>query len=178
MEPKLNEFFATYERANSESDISRIADLYADVFLFAGRQGVQPVKNEDFLKLLPRRKDHIKSLGLLHSKVISLEEVNLDAKYVLAKTVWRMTFQKATGGTTDTEIFSNLHIGTKREYAQGRGPDRPPGPYDESEGTGTGVVSGTSFGTVDCRIGRLGKIRVAKSRIINTHKRSGRSAAW
>src|ERR1700730_2138697 len=113
MEPKLNEFFATYERANSESDISRIADLYADVFLFAGRQGVQPVKNEDFLKLLPRRKDHVKSVGLLHSKVISLEEVNLDAKYVLAKTVWRMTFQKATG-TTDTEI-SATYILERRE---------------------------------------------------------------
>jgi ketosteroid isomerase-like protein len=110
MEPKLNEFFATYEKANSESDISRIADLYADVFLFAGPQGVQPVKNEDFRKLLPRRKDHIKSLGLLHSKVISLEEVNLDAKYVLAKTVWRTTFQKATGGTTDTEISATYNL--------------------------------------------------------------------
>src|SRR5258708_35480061 len=35
-----------------------------------------------------------------------------------------------------------------------------------------------SFGTVEGRIGPLESIRVAKSRIINTHERSGRSAAW
>jgi hypothetical protein len=35
-----------------------------------------------------------------------------------------------------------------------------------------------SFGTVEGVIGLLGNIPALKSRIINTHKRSGRSAAW
>lgn len=113
MDQELNGFFAIYERANSESDISRIADLYADLFLFGGPQGVQPVKKEDFLKLLPKRKEHFKSIGLLNSKVTSLEEVNLDAKYVLARTVWRMTFQKATGGTIDIEAIATYILERK-----------------------------------------------------------------
>ena len=103
MDQQLNGFFARYERANSESDISAIADLYAEVFLFAGPQGVQSVKKGDFLRIIPRRKEHFKSVGLLDSKVTSLEAVNLDAKYLLAKTVWRMTFKTADGTiATDT----------------------------------------------------------------------------
>lgn len=113
MDQELNGFFARYERANSESDISGIADLYADVFLFGGPQGVQSVKKEDFLRVIPRRKEHFKSVGLLDSKVMSLEEVNLDAKYVLAKTVWRMTFQKAAGGTIDTETSATYILERK-----------------------------------------------------------------
>jgi ketosteroid isomerase-like protein len=118
MDLELNTFFERYERANSESDISGIADLYADVFLFGGPQGVQSVKKEDFLKLIPRRKEHFKSLGLLDSKVTALEELNLDAKYVLAKTVWRMTFQKATGGTTDTESAATYILERKDNTLQ------------------------------------------------------------
>lgn len=113
MDQVLNGFFARYERANSESDISRISDLYAEVFLFGGPQGVQSVKKEDFLKVIPRRKEHFKSIGLLDSKVTSLEEVNLDAKYVLAKTVWRMTFKKGAGGTIDTETSATYILERK-----------------------------------------------------------------
>lgn len=90
-------FFKSYERAISESDVSAIAAQYADNFMFAGPQGVQSVKKDDFLKVVPRRKEYFASIGLLDSKVTSVDEMSLDSKYLLVKTTWSMTFEKPTG---------------------------------------------------------------------------------
>lgn len=113
MDQETRAFLEQYERANSESDISGIADLYADSFMFGGPQGVQSVKRDDFLKVIPRRKEHFRSIGLLESKVISLDEVSLDSKYVLAKTVWRMSFKKSPDVKMDTETSATFILERK-----------------------------------------------------------------
>ena len=48
------EFFRLYEQANRDFDVQLIAKLYADTFMFGNPQGVQAVKKEDFVKVLPR----------------------------------------------------------------------------------------------------------------------------
>jgi hypothetical protein len=77
---EVKEFFDGYERANAEFEVQRIAALYADVFMFGDPQGVQSVKKEDFVRVLPRRKEFFKSVGLLSSKIESLEASKLDSK--------------------------------------------------------------------------------------------------
>ena len=52
---EVKEFFERYERANAEFEVQRIAALYADVFLFGNPEGVQSVKKEDFVRVLPKR---------------------------------------------------------------------------------------------------------------------------
>jgi len=101
-------FFKQYEQAISESDLSAIATRYADAFMFGGPQGVRSIKKDDFLKAVPRRREYFASIGLLESKVISIDETSLDAKYLLVKTVWSMTFAKPTG--------SNKEIRTSATY--------------------------------------------------------------
>jgi hypothetical protein len=81
---EVKEFFDGYERANTDFEPQRIATFYADVFMFGAPQGVQSVKKEDFVRVLPRRKEFFKSAGLVSSKVESLEASKLDSKYVLA----------------------------------------------------------------------------------------------
>jgi hypothetical protein len=61
---KAEEFFRLYEQANNDFDAQLISKLYADTFMFANLQGVQAVKKEDFVKVLPRRKDFMKAAGL------------------------------------------------------------------------------------------------------------------
>jgi hypothetical protein len=92
----VSNFFATFERSLSESDVSTVASLYADVFLFGGPRGVQTVNKTDFLKLLPKRKDYFASMGLGKSTVASIDEIPLDAKYILARVVWQMTLKIAS----------------------------------------------------------------------------------
>lgn len=94
------EFFRLYEQANRDFDAQLIAKLYADTFLFGNPQGVQAVKKEDFVKVLPRRKEFMKTVGLLSSSVDSVQVSTLDSKYVLVRTVWNMSFR----GTTEDEV--------------------------------------------------------------------------
>ena len=69
----MKDFFSIYETANARFDVEKIAASYANSFMFGGPEGVQSVKKEDFLRVLPRRKEFFKSLGLTSSKIVSLE---------------------------------------------------------------------------------------------------------
>ena len=65
---EVNSFFSGYETANATFDVEKIAACYADIFMFGGPEGVQCVKKDDFLKVLPRRKEFFRSRGLVSSK--------------------------------------------------------------------------------------------------------------
>lgn len=97
MSQSVRAFFEEYERAISTSDAPKMAAQYADVFLFGGPQGVQCVKKDEFLKVLPRRKEYFSSMGLLSSKVTSVDEISLDTRYLLARTGWKMVFSQPAG---------------------------------------------------------------------------------
>jgi len=104
---RIREFFNGYENANTEFDPQRLAACYAEVFMFAGPAGVQAVKKEDFLKVLPRRKEFFKSAGLVSSTIESLETSTLDSKYAMAKIVWRLRFALNAGNPIDSEISAS-----------------------------------------------------------------------
>ncbi len=61
----VKSFFTRYEAANAIFDVEQIAACYAEVFMFGGPAGVQCVKKEDFLTVLPRRKEFFRSRGLV-----------------------------------------------------------------------------------------------------------------
>ena len=108
----VEEFFRSYEQANNDFDVQLIAKLYAETFMFGNPQGVQAVKKEEFIKVLPRRKDFMKTAGLVSSRVDSAEASTLDSKYILVKTVWNMLFRTSNGGavarkTSATYILSS-----------------------------------------------------------------------
>ena len=69
---EVKSFFTRYEAANAIFDVEQIAACYAEVFMFCGPEGVQCVKKEDFLKVLPRRKEFFRSRGLVSSNIDSL----------------------------------------------------------------------------------------------------------
>jgi len=107
------EFFRLYEQANRDFDVQLIAMLYADTFMFGNPQGVQAIKKEDFVKVLPRRKEFMKTAGLLSSRVDSVQTSTLDSKYVLVKTVWNMSFRgthadEVTRKISATYVLSNI----------------------------------------------------------------------
>jgi hypothetical protein len=97
MDQRVNEFFSQYERANSSSDVSAIGGLYADTFMFGGPNGVQAIKKDDFLKVIPKMKAHFSSMGLSETQLQTVETNPLDSQYLLAKVVWRMKFRNSCG---------------------------------------------------------------------------------
>lgn len=93
--PDVRSFFSRFEAANAAFDVDQIAALYAEVFLFGGPEGVRSVTKEDFRKVLPRRKEYFRSLGLAASNIDSLTASALDSKYMLVKVVWNMRFERS-----------------------------------------------------------------------------------
>jgi hypothetical protein len=100
----VEKFFEEFERGTNASGPELVESQYGDVFMFAGPQGVQAIKRDDFLKALPKRVGFFKTIGLTSSKIRALEETRLDDKYVMVKVYWEMRFEKAGGQPTVDEI--------------------------------------------------------------------------
>jgi len=115
---RVRQFFDAYERANAEFDVQKIAALYADTFMFGGPQGVQCVKKEDFVKVLPKRKEFFKAAGLASSRVTSVEASALDSKYMLAKVTWQMRFDRAGGTPIESDAFTTYVLSRDNDSLQ------------------------------------------------------------
>jgi hypothetical protein len=90
----VRKFFEDYESGIIGPDLELLASRYSDSFMFASPQGVQPIKKDDFLKVLPKRQGFFKTVGLTSSKIQALEETRLDDNYVMVKAYWNMRFEK------------------------------------------------------------------------------------
>jgi ketosteroid isomerase-like protein len=118
MNMRIKEFFDQYEAANADFDVVKIASFYADVFMFAGPQGAQAVKKDDFLKVLPRRKEFLKSLGLVSSKVERVEASELDSQYVLARVLWKMRIAPSGRDPAESENSSSYVLRHSGDWFQ------------------------------------------------------------
>jgi len=117
MNQRVTEFFLQYERANSLFDVSEIGGLYADTFMFGGPNGVQAVKKEDFLKVVPKRKSQFSSMGLSETQLQSVEVSPLDSKYLLAKVRWRMKLQNSSDSSRHLDISATYILLRESEDA-------------------------------------------------------------
>jgi hypothetical protein len=115
MNPLVSKFFAIYEKSLSEAAVSTVAALYSDVFMFGGPRGTQQVKKDDFLKVLPGRKAYFMSIGLQESKIGSIDEISLDAKYILAKVLWKMTVKNCAEASRQFETRTTYILEIKNE---------------------------------------------------------------
>jgi len=106
MDELVKAFFETYEKANATSDFAAIGDLYAETFLFADQDAAQSVRRADFLKIIPRMKDHFASLGLIGTRLSSVETTELGTRYRLAKVGWAMSLRVANGAVKKLDAFA------------------------------------------------------------------------
>jgi len=93
----VGEFFAVYARATASVDAGVLGSAYAEQFMFASPSGVQAVRREDFLKVVPKRKAFFTALGLKSSEIRRLEETVLDEQYLQVKVYWAFVFEKDPG---------------------------------------------------------------------------------
>jgi len=115
MDQLVKDFLERYERANACSDWAAIGKLYADTFMFGGVKGVQVVRKDDFLKLVPKMKAHFTSLGLSETQLQTVDASAIDAKYLLAKAAWKMTVRHLAGDRRQVDAFSTYILERKQE---------------------------------------------------------------
>ena len=115
---EVRSFFTGYEMANAIFDVEQIAACYADVFMFGGPEGVRCVKKEDFLKVLPRRKEFFRSRGLVSSNIDALDASTLDSKYTLVKAIWNMRFERGASEPISSQNAASYIISRTGERFQ------------------------------------------------------------
>jgi hypothetical protein len=93
----IQEFFDPYAKATGSLDLAFLGSAYGDTFMFAYPGGVQAVKRDDFLKVVPKRGAFFRAAGLMASEVSRLEEMRLDEKHTLVKSYWPLRFEKDPG---------------------------------------------------------------------------------
>ena len=101
---RVKAFFDQYELNIGGSDPTAIAAQYGEAFVFAGPQGTQAVKRDDFVTVLPKRQGFFKSVGLRSSTVAALEETRVDDGWVLVKAQWRLTFEPTAMPASDIDV--------------------------------------------------------------------------
>ncbi len=108
----IERFFRTFESNSSSNDVATAVSQFADVFMAAGPQGKQAVRSEDFALALPRRKQLFESLGHRFTELVGLRETRLDARFVMARTQWKMTFARDENEPRDIVVDSVYIVDT------------------------------------------------------------------
>jgi hypothetical protein len=105
----IERFFRAFETNASSHDVEAQVSQFADVFMAAGPHGMQAVRAADFALALPKKKQLFDSMGCRSSELVSLREERLDARYVLASTQWKMTFERP-GITPQDVVVESMYI--------------------------------------------------------------------
>src|SRR5262245_2977011 len=87
-------FLHEYERRVSDDDVTRVAELYAESFLFSGPQSASAVRRDDFVKVLPKRRAVFRSIGLTRMSLDGTSEMTVDERHVLARVEWRAEIER------------------------------------------------------------------------------------
>lgn len=108
----MERFFGDFERNSNAGETMASVSQFADVFMFAGPDGVQTVRASDFALALPKRKKLFDQMGCQSTKLVTMSETKLDGRYVLVETEWLMTFARDEGRSDEVLAGSAFLIDT------------------------------------------------------------------
>jgi len=114
----IKDFFIAYEKATNAFDLNAFSSLYADTFMFGSLTGVISVKKDDFLKMLPKRRDFFATTGLKKTTLVSFEEVRLDDEYNMVKVTWTMHYEKDASKFIDNESSATYILFSQNNQLQ------------------------------------------------------------
>jgi hypothetical protein len=124
------EFFDAYAKATVSLDLAFPWTAYGDTFMFAGPGGVQAVKRDDFLKVIPKRGAFFRAAGLVASEVRRLEEMRLDDKHTMVQAQWELRFEKEPGRPIIDESAATYVLRRQEDSQHDGQPQRPLRPHD------------------------------------------------
>ena len=90
----MERFFRTFESNTMSDSVDSAVSQFAEVFMAASPHGAQAVRAVDFALALPKRKQLFDRMGCRSTELVWLREQRLDARYSLASTHWKMTFER------------------------------------------------------------------------------------
>lgn len=107
---RIKKFFEEVEQASNTLDLNLIDAQFADQFIFADPSGTRVIEKQKFLAFLPQRQEFFKSIGHQSTKVLSLDETQLDYQYTMVKAHFLMRFKKTSGEIVETKVDSTYFL--------------------------------------------------------------------
>jgi hypothetical protein len=111
----IQDFLRAFEHTGNQHDVAALASRFGDPFLVAGPDGARVVKASDFALVLPKRQQMFEQMGHRSTKLDSAVVTELDGRYVMAETKWRMTFAHGEGQLSDVLLGSTYVLDAKDE---------------------------------------------------------------
>ena len=111
----IEDFLRAFEHTENHLEVNALVSQFADTFLVAGPDGARVVKASDFALVLPKRQQMFEQMGHRSTKLESAVVTELDDRYVMAETKWRMTFAHGEGQLSDVVVGSTYLLDTKAE---------------------------------------------------------------
>jgi hypothetical protein len=106
----LRPFFEAFAAKSTASDVEGLARLYAPTILVAGPDGTHIVTSADLLRVIPKRKQLLESIGYRSTTLVGLHEIELDQRYTLARTEWQWQFGPAGAARTELTLPSTFIV--------------------------------------------------------------------
>ena len=113
----VEEFLKVFEHAEKHHEVETLVSRFAETFLVAGPDGARVVKASDFALILPKRQQMFEQMGHRSTKLESVVVTELDGRYVMAETKWRMTFADSEGQVSAVLLGSTYVLDTKDKLA-------------------------------------------------------------
>ncbi|HET6384220.1 MAG TPA: hypothetical protein VFJ58_12575 [Armatimonadota bacterium] len=105
---RMAQFLEHFERSRTAG--ADAAGLYAETFLAGGPDGARCIRAEDFARALPLRKQMFERAGCRRTELAGVVETPLDERYSLARTKWRMGFERAGRPEEVVEVESTFLV--------------------------------------------------------------------
>jgi hypothetical protein len=109
----IHDFLRAFEHTDNHREVAPLVSQFADMFLVAGPDGSRAVKASDFAMMLPKRQQMFEQMGHRSTKLDSAVVTELDGRYVMAETKWRMTFAHGEGQLSDVLLGSTYVLDAK-----------------------------------------------------------------
>lgn len=106
---RMAEFMESFERSRAAGDEAAAA-MYAETFLAGGPEGARCIRAADFLKALPKRKEMFERAGCRKTELAGVTEAPLGERYAMARTKWRMSFEREGGRQDVVEVESTFIV--------------------------------------------------------------------
>lgn len=108
----VESFMRDYEHNVAAGNLPALIEQSADPFMAATPQGAKTLSAADFAKSLPARRQLFDRTGRNSSTLADIHTIPLGARYTLALTKWRFSFEQAQNGPKEILVDSSFIVDT------------------------------------------------------------------
>jgi len=116
MSTAVQQFFDEYEKGVNEQGAEFIMKFYGGSIMISTLRGAYSFTNDDFARMLPKRKEFFDTTGLKSSSIVSMCELDQSENFPIVKVIWKFHFEKMPSKPIDLQAETTYVL---QKYSDG-----------------------------------------------------------